>query len=129
MTRTIKRVARARDKRTDKQLQQNIDVFPPAHASTHFAGGDDEITPADIGAETPTDAQTKADTAESNANDYTDTHEAKSNPHSGSQPRQGGITLNRPATPEDYEFYFDTTLGQPIWFDGSNWVDATGTTV
>lgn len=23
--------------------------------------------------------------------------------------------------------YFDTTLGQPIWFDGSGWVDATGT--
>ena len=24
--------------------------------------------------------------------------------------------------------YFDTTLGQPIWYDGSGWVDATGTT-
>jgi len=24
---------------------------------------------------------------------------------------------------------FDTTLGQPIWSDGTNWVDATGTTV
>ena len=26
-------------------------------------------------------------------------------------------------------FYFDTTLGIPIWWDGSNWVDATGATV
>ena len=24
---------------------------------------------------------------------------------------------------------FDTTLGKPIWYDGTNWVDATGTTV
>jgi hypothetical protein len=24
--------------------------------------------------------------------------------------------------------FFDTTLGQPIWYDGSGWVDATGTT-
>jgi hypothetical protein len=27
------------------------------------------------------------------------------------------------------QFYFDTTLGIPIWYDGTNWVDATGTTV
>ena len=25
--------------------------------------------------------------------------------------------------------YFDTTLGRPIWWNGTNWVDATGTTV
>lgn len=25
--------------------------------------------------------------------------------------------------------YFDTTLGKPIWHNGTNWVDATGTTV
>ena len=24
--------------------------------------------------------------------------------------------------------YFDTTLGYPIWYDGTNWVDATGAT-
>lgn len=24
--------------------------------------------------------------------------------------------------------FFDTTLGKPIWWDGSGWVDATGTT-
>ena len=23
--------------------------------------------------------------------------------------------------------YFDTTLGTPVWFDGTNWVDASGT--
>lgn len=25
--------------------------------------------------------------------------------------------------------YFDTTIGKPIWYDGTNWVDATGATV
>jgi hypothetical protein len=25
--------------------------------------------------------------------------------------------------------YFDTTLGIPIWYDGTNWIDATGSTV
>lgn len=26
-------------------------------------------------------------------------------------------------------YYFDTTLGKPIWWNGDDWVDATGTTV
>lgn len=38
-----------------------------------------------------------------------------------------GTTANRP-TSNLYigRPYFDTTLGQPIWYDGSGWVDATG---
>lgn len=27
------------------------------------------------------------------------------------------------------QFYFDTTLGYPVWYNGTNWVDATGTPV
>ena len=26
-------------------------------------------------------------------------------------------------------YYFDTTLGKPIWWNGTAWVDATGATV
>ena len=40
------------------------------------------------------------------------------------------ITANRPATPFVGQMFFDTTLavdGKPIWFNGTNWVDATGT--
>ena len=38
-------------------------------------------------------------------------------------------TANRP-TPVSVGYQsFDTTLGKPIWFDGENWVDATGATV
>ena len=42
---------------------------------------------------------------------------------------QGGDTASRPSSPKDYQFYFDTDLGHPIWWDGSNWVDAQGNTV
>ena len=42
--------------------------------------------------------------------------------------QSSGTTANRPTA---FLFagrtYFDTTLGQPIWYDGSGWVDATGT--
>ena len=43
---------------------------------------------------------------------------------------QSGITANRPV----YNLivgttYFDTTLNKPIWWNGSAWVDATGTSV
>ena len=40
-----------------------------------------------------------------------------------------GNTASRPATPVVSEQYFDTTLGHPIWWNGTAWVDATGTTV
>lgn len=38
-----------------------------------------------------------------------------------------GATGSRPANPVTGEAFFDTTLGQPVWWDGSDWVDATGT--
>jgi hypothetical protein len=41
-----------------------------------------------------------------------------------------GTTANRPATFLVVgQQYFDTTLGYPIWYDGTDWVDATGTVV
>jgi len=40
-----------------------------------------------------------------------------------------GITGSRPLSPTTGQYYFDTTLNKPIWYNGSNWVDATGTTV
>lgn len=38
----------------------------------------------------------------------------------------GGITASRPASPLLYQQYFDTTLGFPVWWNGSNWVNAAG---
>jgi hypothetical protein len=41
-----------------------------------------------------------------------------------------GNTASRPVTTLLVgQFYFDTDLGIPIWYDGTNWVDATGATV
>lgn len=41
-----------------------------------------------------------------------------------------GTTAARPITDLQIgQFYFDTTLGYPIWYDGTDWVDATGTVV
>lgn len=39
-----------------------------------------------------------------------------------------GATASRPAAPAAGWMYFDTTIGKPVWYDGSGWVDATGTT-
>lgn len=35
-------------------------------------------------------------------------------------------TANRPSSPVTGDSVFDTTLGQPVWWDGSGWVDAGG---
>lgn len=47
------------------------------------------------------------------------------------QPITADTTVNRPSlAASDAGFsMFDTTLGQPIWWDGTGWVDATGASV
>jgi len=41
-----------------------------------------------------------------------------------------GTTTNRPtAGLQVGQFYFDTTLGIPIWYNGTVWKNANGTTV
>lgn len=43
--------------------------------------------------------------------------------------RHGGPTADRPTDPELFESYFDTDLGHPIWWNGTQWVDAMGQAV
>ena len=43
--------------------------------------------------------------------------------------RGGGITSGRPTYPQSHVMFFDTTIGQPIWWSGSGWVDADGVSV
>lgn len=44
--------------------------------------------------------------------------------------RGSGTTANRPTnTLETADWYLDTTLGKPIWYNGSGWIDATGASV
>ena len=41
-----------------------------------------------------------------------------------------GTTANRPTERLSIgQTYFDTTLGIPIWYNGTNWVNSAGTTV
>jgi hypothetical protein len=41
-----------------------------------------------------------------------------------------GITADRPVLERQIgQFYFDTTLGIPIWWNGTVWKNASGTTV
>lgn len=115
----IRKVARVRDVRAEMQMQEVIKQsdLPPAHANTHSVSGADSVTPSSIGAETPAAAQSKVDA-----------HEQKNNPHIGSQPIDSFDSANRPAGINVGYMGFDTTLGKPVWWNGTNWVDATGTT-
>ena len=36
---------------------------------------------------------------------------------------------NRPSNPSSYQAFFDSSLGRPIWWSGSNWVDSEGNIV
>lgn len=38
-----------------------------------------------------------------------------------------GATANRPVSSILGQFYFDTTLGYPVWWNGSTWVKYDGT--
>lgn len=38
-----------------------------------------------------------------------------------------GVTGNRPTGSILGQFYFDTTLGYPVWWNGSTWVKYDGT--
>jgi hypothetical protein len=41
-----------------------------------------------------------------------------------------GITSQRPTANQQVgQFYFDTTLGYPIWWNGAKWVNYNGTVV
>jgi hypothetical protein len=43
---------------------------------------------------------------------------------------QNGVTADRPTQNLQVgQFYFDTTLGIPIWYNGTVWKNASGTTV
>jgi hypothetical protein len=44
--------------------------------------------------------------------------------------QRNGVSANRPIEGLYVgKQFFDTTLGHPIWYDGSGWVDATGSPV
>jgi len=65
--------------------------------------------------------------AEADTNAYTDAEKA-----TVSTVNNSGTTASRPVSPTTGQMYFDTdlgTTGKPIWYDSTQWVDATGTAV
>ena len=36
---------------------------------------------------------------------------------------------SRPQKPSIGDYYFDTRLGKPIWWNGKKWIDATGNVI
>lgn len=40
-----------------------------------------------------------------------------------------GTTANRPPSPIIGQYYLDTTLGVPVWWNGTNWINSVGTPV
>jgi hypothetical protein len=41
-----------------------------------------------------------------------------------------GTTADRPTGRLQVgQYYFDTTIGRPIWYNGTNWINASGTVV
>src|SRR5690606_10993687 len=159
MSYKIRRIARARDKRADMMLQEAIvqSDLPPLHAETHRPTGIDPILPSDIGAETPQGAQQRADIAENNAKSYTDvqigiveqnsrnytdvqvgiaeqnskdyTDNLKTYIEANYQPVISFPTAGRPLDVPVGFMGFDTDLGLPIWWNGTDWIDASGNIV
>jgi len=54
-----------------------------------------------------------------NGNELTTKDQVMANGATGSRP--GGASIG--------QFYLDTTLNKPIWYNGTSWIDATGATV
>lgn len=42
---------------------------------------------------------------------------------------ENGDSSSRPAFPAVGQMYFDTSFGQPIWYNGTGWVDASGSPI
>src|SRR5690606_2544832 len=101
-------------------------------------GGVHRLGPPDV-FESVAGAQAKANAALAEARSYTDQELAKALAEARSYTdqeleqlqqivlyRQAGPTSNRPDGVAVGTVYFDTTLGKPVWWTGSDWVDAMG---
>jgi hypothetical protein len=43
--------------------------------------------------------------------------------------QENGATASRPSNAKAGQMFFNTTLGKPIWYNGSLWKDAIGNIV
>jgi hypothetical protein len=141
VSRKIRFVGRFSDPQIDMQIVEIVKVAQGLIDDTSEATENiGDLWNAVNNKETPGGAQAKANQAETNAKQYADGKIAEalndSKEYTDSQiegiethPPIGGPTGERPLAPFLYGCYFDTTLGIPIWWDGTKWVDAGGVAV
>lgn len=126
MSRKIRFVGRFSDPQIEMQIVEIVKVAQGLIDDTAEATENiGDLWNAVNNKETPDGAQAKANQAEANAKQYTDSQIEGIETH----PPIGGPTEERPLDPFLYGCYFDTTLGIPIWWDGTKWVDAGGVAV
>lgn len=126
MSRKIRFVGRFSDPQIEMQIVEIVKVAQGLIDDTAEATENiGDLWNAVNNKETPSGAQAKANQAEANAKQYTDSQIEGIETH----PPIGGPTEERPLDPFLYGCYFDTTLGIPIWWDGTKWVDAGGVAV
>ena len=126
MSRKIRFVGRFSDPQIEMQIVEIVKVAQGLIDDTSEAIENiGDLWDAVNDKETPDGAQAKANQAEANAKQYTDSQIEGIETH----PPIGGPTAKRPLDPFLYGCYFDTTLGIPIWWDGTKWVDAGGVAV
>mgnify|MGYP001316092617 CR=1 FL=1 len=152
---SIRRTSHFRDPKLELQIEELRRAAASSELEEHANrnGGVHGLGPQDV-FESVAGAQAKANAALAEARSYTDQELAKALAEARSYTdqelaqalaearsytdqkleqlqqivlyRQAGPTSNRPDGVAVGTVYFDTTLGKPVWWTGSDWVDAMG---
>lgn len=122
---SIRRTFHFRDPKLELQMEEIRRGATVSELEEHAKrnGGVHGLGPQDV-FESVAGAQAKADAALAEAQSYTDQKLAQL--QQIVLYRLAGPTIDRPDGVAVGTVYFDTTLGKPVWWTGSNWVDATG---
>ena len=122
---SIRRTSHFRDPKMELQMEELRRAAASSELEAHANrnGGVHGLGPQDV-FESVAGAQSKANAALAEARSYTDQELAQL--RQIVLYRREGPTSNRPDGVAVGTVYFDTTLGKPVWWTGSDWVDAMG---
>lgn len=122
---SIRRTSHFRDPKLELQMEELRRAAAISELEEHANrnGGVHGLGPQDV-FESVAGAQSKANAALSAARSYTDQKLAQL--QQIVLYRLAGPTIDRPDGVAVGTVYFDTTLGKPVWWTGSDWVDAMG---
>lgn len=122
---SIRRTSHFRDPKLELQVEELRRAAASSELEEHANrnGGVHGLGPQDV-FESVAGAQSKANAALVAARSYTD--QKLEQLQQIVLYRLAGPTSNRPDGVAVGTVYFDTTLGKPVWWTGSDWVDAMG---